>query len=314
MIRSIQSMRKLVDGLRKSVLHQAGRDHSWWFDEVLALAAFSKPSGLTGNQIAVLFSLDLCGMKNIQVTVQPEDYNRVFESIKRFPLIREETSAGLTYAQQKIGTAAVKFHCALGTVINDANEEMKVYILSTDGENSSALYDLLLKSGFTCAFETGVSEHILSSAMANCLLIGAGRRFGARTEYTFYFSAGGHGRFEHIQQVTFPLGNGAVARFTAFYDAITKQSLTSLRWGWAITLSEDGQLLSLKLEATPSFGDFGIAELLPALDALQYQWLKRAAYECGTVPQLQTVSCTLGPRGWGGCRYFKLNFSDEVSV
>jgi len=314
MIRSIQSMRELVDGLRKSVLHQAGRDQSWWFDEVLASAAFSRPSALTGSQIAILFGLDLCEMKSIQVTVQPEDHAHVFESIKRFPSIGKETIAVLTYAQEKIVTEAMKFHCALGTVIDDGNEEMKIYIGSTESENSNSLYDLLSKTGFICPFETGASQDILSSAMELCVLIGAGRRFGARTGYTFYFSAGGPGGFQHIQQVALPLGRGAATRFRAFYDAITVQALTSIRWGWAITLSEDGRVLSLKLEATPSFGDFGIAKLLPDPDASQYKWLKKTAHERGVALQLQTVSCTLGPRGWGGCRYFKLTLSTEAST
>jgi len=315
MNRSIHSVRQSVKSLRNATLNVAGRNASWWFDDILALAASSRPSALTGNQIAALFGLDLCGMKAIQVTVQPQGPDsRVSQLVSRCPLIGRDASSMLSHVQRDIEADGMKFHCAVGTALNPTKEEIKVYIGCADDGDNAGLSELLSRSGFMCPLETSLAQSLISSAKATCLFIGAGRRFGARSGYTFYFSSGGEIGFRHIDDVALPLGKAVVARFKTFHDGINEQSIAPIRWGWAITLSEDGRLRSLKLEATPSSGGFRIARLMPTPDAEHYRWLKRVAIEIGAELHLQTVSCTLEPSGWGGCRYFKLDLAEGESM
>lgn len=315
MNRSIQSVRQSVKGLRNNILTVAGRNAAWWFDDILALAASSSPSALTGNQIAALFGLDLCGLKAIQVTVQPQDRDRpVSELVSRCPVIGREASLMLSRVQQNIEADGMKFNCALGTLLDSTKEEIKVYIGCADDGDNAGLGELLSRSGFMCPLETSLAQNLISSAKATCLFIGAGRRFGAKRGCTFYFSSSGQIDFRHIEDVALPLGKTVVTRFKTFHDGINEQSISPIRWGWAITLSDDGRLLSLKLEATPSSGRFGIAQLMPTPDAEHYQWLKRIALEIGAQLHLQTVSCTLESSGWGGCRYFKLDFGEGESL
>lgn len=96
----------------------------------------------------------------------------------------------------------------------------------------------------------------IMATQSSGLLVGVARRFGKNQGWTLYFSIHGEPDFDELDRLKQPLGNTAAGQFRVFYSQVSTEALARARWGWAITLADDGTLRYVKLEATGVNGAF----------------------------------------------------------